>query len=93
MSELFKDKDKLYTFLLNAEDPRYYSYEIQYTSKITNISIRKLHLYQRRNDDINIFTYNDVTYIGLECERLRYEKDKINGVNHVEHLIAKGKYL
>ena len=28
------------------------------------------------NDYINIFTYNNVTYIGLETERLRYNQDK-----------------
>ena len=43
-------------------------------------------------DPINIFTYGDITYIGLESQRVRYEEDKENGTNWVEDAISRGEY-
>lgn len=44
------------------------------------------------SEDINVFTYNNIEYMGLESRRLDYERDKANGVNPVEDLIAHGAY-
>lgn len=44
------------------------------------------------NDHVNIFKYNGVTYIGLETEKIRYDRDKDRGVNYVENLINRGVY-
>jgi len=43
-------------------------------------------------DQINIFTFKGVTYIGLESRRLDYERDKLSGTNMVEDYIKKGFY-
>jgi hypothetical protein len=72
---------------------------------MTNIPINKLLEYEHTTnsprsiffenvtkDYVNIFTYNGVTYIGLETERLRYDDDKIKGTNYVENLIKLGMY-
>lgn len=96
---------RLYDFLLPLRDNRFYSYEIKHTSKETNIPIDRLVKYvhgsntpeslyfeKQTKDHVNIFTYNDVTYIGLETERVRYDRDKQNKTNYVENLIHKGYY-
>ena len=44
------------------------------------------------NDWINVFTFNNRTYVGLESRRIDYEKDKNNGINHVEQKIKTGYY-
>lgn len=44
------------------------------------------------NDFINIFDYNNITYIGLESRRIDYENDKINNCNWVEDKINSRKF-
>ena len=41
---------------------------------------------------VNEFVWNERPFIGLESRRIQYEKDKVNGTNHVEHLIKQGAY-
>lgn len=97
--------EKLYGFLLPLKDPRFYSCEIYWASKQINIPVNELMKYAYMantpesimfenitNDHINIFNYNGVTYIGLESERIRYDKDKDKGINYVEYLIGQGIY-
>lgn len=43
-------------------------------------------------DKVNVFTFNNVEYAGLESRRLDYERDKLAGTNHVERLITLGIY-
>lgn len=93
---------RLYALL---NDNNYYSLEIIYTAKKLGSSMTKLLNYdynrntdqsrdfeQLTNDHINVFRYNDVTYIGLESRRLDYERDKQLGVNWVEDSIKAGLY-
>ncbi len=91
----------LYNVLRN---PSYYSLEINYLSKLTNISplilrmlshpssLYAIRFHQLTHDTINVFTYNNVEYVGLETRRLDYERDKAAGTNWVEHAIARGEY-
>jgi hypothetical protein len=48
----------------------------------------------KKSIQINVFTYegNGIEYIGLESRRIDYERDKENGVNHIEKLIESGHY-
>ena len=95
----------LYDFLLPLRDNRFYSYEINYTSETLNIPLEILLKYSHdeilsesitfeylTGDWVNIFTFNNITYIGLESERLRYDQDSDLGINYVENLIQKGVY-
>jgi len=47
---------------------------------------------REKGHKINVFTYGGRQYIGLEYRRLDYERDKRNGVNHVERWIKEGVY-
>lgn len=80
-------------------DRSYYSLEINYASKKTGIPTRILRSkalsdkFERMyNDPLNVFSYNGVTYIGLETQRIRYDEDKETGTNWVEDAIARGEY-
>eukprot|EP01084_Bolivina_argentea_P318439 552239_1 len=44
------------------------------------------------NDWVNVFVFNEVTYVGLQSRKEDYERDKINNTNHVEKYIAMGYY-
>lgn len=85
--------DRLYQILL---DKRYYSLEINYTSSMTSIPVEyllQLDKYRIVDGDwINIFQYNDVTYIGLQSRYLAYERDRLLGANWVEDAIKRGEY-
>ena len=79
------------------EDKTYYSISTEYVLKKLDIeSLGLSHIITRikgkRGIQINIFKYADIEYIGLESRRLDYERDKENGINHVEKLIEKGFY-
>jgi len=87
------------------KDPSYYSFGLSLIVHHSKLSEKQLRLLEhtsggvyskkfseRFNDQINIFKYNDVTYIGLESRRLDYERDKANGSNHVEKMINAGLY-
>lgn len=89
--------------LLNKRN--YYSLEIKYVSRILDVSVYKLKRldYKKNNNysiefkelfgtHINIFTYNNITYIGLESRRIDYERDKELGCNWVEDAIKNGEY-
>lgn len=80
----------LYDFLNNRD---YYSLEINYVARKFNLSKLNFEVFQLlMNDSINIFTYNNITYIGLESRRIDYERDKKLGINWVEKAIREGKY-
>lgn len=96
---------KLYYALIPSGDRKFYSYEFNYITKKLNISPEVLLRYWNvnntkesnyfnslTNDHVNIFNYNGIIYIGLESERIRYEEDKILGINYVEFLIQQGYY-
>jgi hypothetical protein len=100
-----KEVEILYNILLPQKDFKFYSYEINRISKLTNIPVNTLIKYRygtntseslffanKKNDYVNIFIYGNNTYIGLESERLRYERDILLGINHVEKLVEKGYY-
>jgi len=55
-------------------------------------TVKSIDFYLKFGDYINIFTYNNVRYIGLESRRIAYEVDKLNGCNWVENAIKAGKY-
>jgi hypothetical protein len=97
-----KNYFEIYKLLSNRD---YYSLEINYVSKILNISKLDLQSFDNKlksidsqqfekffNDKINIFIYNKVEYIGLESRRIDYDKDKLNGTNWVEDAIKAGYY-
>lgn len=84
---------KVYSLL---KDPGYYSLEINYTATLLNVTVGYLRslvdnslFHLVTGDSINIFQYNDVTYIGLESRRLDYERDKLTGTNWVEDAIKR----
>jgi hypothetical protein len=100
---MMNETKRLNTFLLR--DKNFYSYSVNYVSENTNIPVDKLMKFSHdaksfestsfehlTHDWINIFSYNNVEYIGLESERIRYEEDKLNGTNVVEDLIKMGFY-
>jgi hypothetical protein len=89
---------KIYELLSNKS---YYSLSVRYLAHKLSISesyLRSLdHTISTKfsnlfDDPINIFTYNNIVYIGLESRRLAYERDKLNGTNWVEQAILEGKY-
>jgi hypothetical protein len=89
---------RIYQLLL---DPTYYSLALPYLAMLAHVSqeylysldVKKNCAFQRRFDDfINIFTFNDVVYIGLESRRIAYENDKKNNCNCVENAIRAGWY-
>jgi hypothetical protein len=97
-----KNYFEIYKLLSNRD---YYSLEINYVSKILNISKLDLQSFDNKlksidsqqfekffSDKINIFIYNKVEYIGLESRRIDYDKDKLNGTNWVEDAIKAGYY-
>ena len=93
---------RIYNLLSNKQ---FYSLRLDYISNISDIPIKYLRLLdqksnsisrynfsERFHDEINIFNYNDIEYMGLESRRLDYEHDKINGTNWVEEEIKRGTY-
>jgi len=95
----------LYNFLLPRNDMKFYSYSLKHVSSKTRIPIENILKFDNKkdtneskifrlitNDHINIFNYNGIVYVGLETERLRYERDAKSGNNYVERLIANGVY-
>jgi len=87
---------RLYNLL---NDQSYYSLEVNYVSKLTNVPVILLtsdelssYFKFKYDDKINTFMYNSVTYIGLESRRVAYERDKLAGVNWVEDAIKRGLY-
>lgn len=83
------------------QDESYYSLSINSLCKklgVTKSYIKSLdhnisNVFKNRfNDHINIFTYNTITYVGLESRRIAYEIDKQNGCNWVEQAISEGRY-
>ena len=87
---------RLYRLL---DDRRYYSLEINHVSGLLDVDIdywsspELSSIFQRIfNDKINTFTFNGVTYIGLESRRIDYERDKLMGTNWVEDAIKRGEY-
>ena len=93
-------EQRLYNFL---NDKKWYSFTLQYTKdklglkstddvcKLANRLSTLLGSMSPANR-VNIFKYNDRTYVGLESRRLDYEKDKRLGINPVENLIHQGIY-
>ena len=92
----------IYNLLSNKT---FYSLRLDYISNILNIPIKYLRLLDKKSnsisrhsfnkrfhDEINIFNYNGIEYMGLESRRLDYEHDKINGTNWVEEEIKRGTY-
>jgi hypothetical protein len=73
-------------------DPSYYSLEIGYLSSQTGVSVEYLRSLNGVRlvpwDWVNVFTYNNVTYVGLESRRIAYERDKEAGTNWVEDAIT-----
>lgn len=83
--------------LLNNKN--YYSLSLPYVSQILQVpesTIRWIaasdEFSRSTGDRLNIFTYNNVTYIGLETRRIDYERDRLNGTNWVEDAIKAGLY-
>ena len=85
--------DKLVRLL---QTPPWYSYSIKWLMLELGVEERQLRylvdLARSRGQTINVFSFHDVEYVGLESRRLDYERDKVLGVNHVEQLIALGEY-
>jgi hypothetical protein len=80
-------------------DQQYYSLEVHYLASITDFTVDVLTSPTLATlfsvifrDKLNTFTYNTVTYVGLESQRLRYDENKTNGTNWVEDAIAAGQY-
>jgi len=90
---------KLYGILNNR---KYYSLEINYLARRVGVSIKTLRsintdqnaidFFRLIKDSINIFSYNNIEYIGLESRRIDYDRDKELGVNWVENAVNEGKY-
>ena len=61
---------------------------------LTQLICKLDHELQREGlgERVNTFTYNGVEYAGLESRRQAYERDRLEGRNHVERLIALGYY-
>lgn len=78
------------------KNPQWYSLGTKAFLSTLNITVKTLEASLQRltaaGHKINVFTYNRRQYIGLEYRRLDYERDKRNGVNHVEEWIKKGVY-
>lgn len=86
--------DKIWDIL---NDKSYYSISPNYAAKKLNITKSLFndmikHVEKRYNVQINIFKFNDRTYVGLESRRIDYKNDKKNGTNHIEKLIEQGVY-
>ncbi len=45
-----------------------------------------------RDPSVNLFRYGDVWYVGTEERRADYQRDRDNGCNLVEDMIAAGAY-
>lgn len=71
----------------------WYSYSVKHVrSKLKITRKQLLGMIMLAEEQINVFEYNGVEFIGLERRRLDYERDKANGTNHVEDLIKFGHY-
>ena len=88
--------DDLYDLLAN---PEYYSLSINTVAHTTGASVSLLksnrlnNKFVRRYDDhINIFTFNGITYMGLQSQKIRYDDDAAAGTNWVEDAIKQGYY-
>lgn len=93
---------RVYNLLSNK---MFYSLRLNYISDILAIPTRYLRLLSCQSssiskynfsknfcDEINIFNYNGIEYMGLESRRIDYERDKLEGTNWVEKEIKRGKY-
>jgi hypothetical protein len=87
--------------LLN--DKSYYSLTLSYAAEQLQLPRSVLRKFADSNDirkkfeqctgdQLNMFKFNQVTYIGLETRRIQYEIDKVNGTNWVEKAIVAGEY-
>jgi hypothetical protein len=80
------------------QKPSFYSYEASATALALSVDRPELlrlatSLGEKKGgDSVNVFTFKDTEYIGLESRRLDYERDKANGTNHVEEKIKSGWY-
>ena len=103
-SESESDYDILYKLLAN-KNKGYYSLGIKYVSRLTQIPLDELKKLDWKtnsayadifeslyNDKINVFTFNNITYIGLETRRLDYNKDEILGINKIAKAVKRGDY-
>lgn len=93
--ELTHQLDRKVLTLLN--NPDWYSLATSAFLDTLNIQVQELaasidRLRTKAGHKINVFSYNGRQYIGLEHRRLDYERDKRNGVNHVERWIKEGVY-
>jgi len=81
----------LYTFLQIKNNRKFYSYCINLVSLKTGIPIETIHKYNNQNfskesrifkiltnDHVNFYNDNGFICIGLESERIQYEKEIIN---------------
>lgn len=79
-------------------DPRWYSYSTDVVQRRCKAETRQAlermanKLAAKVRDPINFFSYNGMEYMGFESRRIDYERDKANGTNHIEKLIAQGVY-
>jgi hypothetical protein len=86
------------TLLRFLSDPEWYSWSVAYTRRKCGARSRQqllnvaASLGPKINDQVNVFTFGGVEYIGLETRRLDYERDKLNGTNKVERMIQLGLY-
>jgi hypothetical protein len=81
------------------KNPNWYSYSISGIQRLCNfLSLDDVYETGFRlnhrliGDRINVFTYNDVVYMGLESRRIDYQRDKAAGTNKIERLIQLGVY-
>jgi len=93
--------NRVYRYLKRKD---YYSLEIGYLcrkARVTEEYVRELadpsnllseEFYGKYQDVINIFTFNNVIYVGLETRRLDYIEDEKKGCNWVADAIKKGHY-
>ena len=85
---------KLYHLLRNKD---YYSLNLSYVSSILNMPVNSIKLLvdtfeERFGDELNIFMFNNVEYIGLQSRKIDYDRDTLNGTNWVEKAIKDGHY-
>jgi hypothetical protein len=71
----------------------WYSFGTQMICKELRINRKQLmQLISHSSEQINVFKFNGVEYIGLESRRIDYELDKFAGINLVEKLIEQNHY-
>lgn len=85
--------------ILSNKSKGWYSYSLDYLTKKTGISKRRLlylaesdYFVKNYDDTLNVFKYEGVTYMGLQSRKIDYDHDKKLCVNKVEKLISEGYY-